>query len=95
MRKPDLAAEIADKADIPLNKANDVLSAILDEITNSLSRQESVSLVRTIAVMFSAGCGRLYLRMLWNVSPPELAYTSRNTSPRSHFAPIRILRRLT
>ena len=33
MRKPDLAAQIADKADIPLNKANDVLSAILDEIT--------------------------------------------------------------
>lgn len=45
MRKPDLAAAIADKADIPTNKANDVLSAILDEITNSLSRKESVSLI--------------------------------------------------
>ncbi|WP_339338953.1 HU family DNA-binding protein [uncultured Oceanicoccus sp.] len=45
MRKPDLAAQIADKADIPLDKANDVLSAILDEITNSLSRKESVSLI--------------------------------------------------
>ena len=45
MRKPDLAAEIADKADIPLNKANDVLSAILDQITNAVSRKESVSLI--------------------------------------------------
>jgi DNA-binding protein HU-alpha len=45
MRKSDLAAVIADKADIPAGKANDVLSAILDEITNSLSREESVSLI--------------------------------------------------
>ncbi|MFT5578078.1 MAG: DNA-binding protein HU-alpha [Paraglaciecola psychrophila] len=45
MRKPDLAAAIADKADISTSQANDVLSAILDEITNSLSRQESVSLI--------------------------------------------------
>ena len=45
MRKPDLAAFIADKADLPTGKANDVLSAILDEITNTLSRNESVSLI--------------------------------------------------
>lgn len=45
MRKSDLAAHIADKADIPVSKANDVLAAILDEITNSLSRKESVSLI--------------------------------------------------
>ena len=45
MRKPDLAAEIADKADIPADKANEVLSAILDEITNALSRKETVSLI--------------------------------------------------
>ena len=45
MRKPDLAAAIADKADIPLNKANDVLSAMLDEITNALSRKDSVTLI--------------------------------------------------
>lgn len=45
MRKPDLAAAIADKADISVSKANDVLSAILDEITNSLSRKEAVSLI--------------------------------------------------
>ncbi|MGK0499155.1 MAG: DNA-binding protein HU-alpha [Oceanicoccus sp.] len=45
MRKPDLAAKIADKADIPAGIANDVLSVILDEITNALSRKESVSLI--------------------------------------------------
>ena len=45
MRKPDLAAQIADLADIPTQKANDVLSAILDEITNALSRGENISLV--------------------------------------------------
>ncbi len=45
MRKPDLAAKIADQADIPVGKASDVLSAILDEITNALSREESVSLI--------------------------------------------------
>ena len=45
MRKPDLAAIIADKADISTTKANDVLSAILDEITNALARKESVSLI--------------------------------------------------
>ena len=45
MRKPDLAAYIADRADISLDKAQQALSAILDEITNALSRGESVSLV--------------------------------------------------
>jgi len=45
MRKSDLATEIADKADIPADKAQQVLSAILDEITNALSRKESVSLI--------------------------------------------------
>ena len=45
MRKPELASAIADQADIPVSKANDVLSAILDEITNALSRNESVSLL--------------------------------------------------
>lgn len=45
MRKPDLAASIADRADLPADKANDVLSAILDEISNALNRGESVSLI--------------------------------------------------
>jgi DNA-binding protein HU-alpha len=45
MRKPDLAAFIADRADIPTEKAQQVLAAILDEITNALSRDDVVSLV--------------------------------------------------
>jgi nucleoid DNA-binding protein len=45
MRKPDLTAFIADRADIPAEKAQLALAAILDEITNALSRGESVSLV--------------------------------------------------
>lgn len=45
MRKPDLAAFIADKADIPSEKAQQVMAAILDEITNCLSRDDSVNLV--------------------------------------------------
>jgi DNA-binding protein HU-alpha len=45
MRKPDLAAFIADKADISTEKAQQVMAAILDEITNALSRDDSVSLV--------------------------------------------------
>ena len=45
MRKPDLTAFIADRADISAEKAQQALAAILDEITNALSRGESVSLV--------------------------------------------------
>lgn len=45
MHKSDLVAAVADLADIPNDKANDVVSAIFDEITNALSRQESVNLV--------------------------------------------------
>lgn len=45
MRKPDLAAAIADKADISKEKAAEVLNAILDEVQNSVSKGESVSLI--------------------------------------------------
>ena len=45
MRKPELAAAIADAADLPKEKANDVLTAILDEITNAMNRNDSVNLV--------------------------------------------------
>ena len=45
MRKPDLAVYIANKADIPTEKAQDVLHAIIDQITLALSRGDSVSLV--------------------------------------------------
>ena len=45
MRKPDLAAAIAEKADISKEKAAEVLNAILDEVTTSVSKGESVSLI--------------------------------------------------
>lgn len=45
MRKPELAAAIAEAADISKDKAGDVLNVILDEITNALSREETVSLI--------------------------------------------------
>ncbi len=45
MRKPELAAAIAEAVDLPKEKANDVLTAILDEITNAVSRDETVSLI--------------------------------------------------
>jgi DNA-binding protein HU-alpha len=45
MRKPDLAAWIANHADLSADKARQALDAILDEITNALSRGDSVSLV--------------------------------------------------
>src|SRR5690625_5270055 len=45
MRKPELVEYIADRADLSNDKANQVLSAILNEVTNALARKESVSLV--------------------------------------------------
>lgn len=45
MRKPELAAYIADKADISAEKSQQVIAAILDQITLALSRDDSVSLV--------------------------------------------------
>lgn len=45
MRKPDLTAYIADRADITAEKAQQALAAILDEITNALSRGDSVNLI--------------------------------------------------
>ncbi|MCP5163239.1 MAG: HU family DNA-binding protein [Hahellaceae bacterium] len=45
MRKPELAAAIAEKADLTKEKANEVLTLITDEITNALAREESVTLI--------------------------------------------------
>lgn len=45
MHKTELVAAVADIADLPKEKANDVVSAIVDEITNALSREETVSLI--------------------------------------------------
>lgn len=45
MRKPDIAAAIADKADLSKEQASRVLNAVLDEITKALSQKETVTLV--------------------------------------------------
>ena len=45
MRKPELAAAIAEKADLTKDQANRVLNAVLEEITGALNRTDSVTLV--------------------------------------------------
>ena len=45
MRKQELAAAIAEKADLSKDQANRALNAILDEITQALSRKDTVTLV--------------------------------------------------
>jgi len=45
MRKPDLAANIAEQIDVSKDKAGNILNVILDEVTNALSRAEQVSLI--------------------------------------------------
>ncbi len=45
MHKPDLVAAIADQIDMPKDKTNDVVTAIFDEITQALSRNDSVNLI--------------------------------------------------
>ncbi len=43
MRKPELAAAIAESADLSKDKAGQVLNVILDEITNSVAKGEDVA----------------------------------------------------
>ncbi|WP_167363744.1 HU family DNA-binding protein [Azotobacter beijerinckii] len=45
MRKPELAAAIAEKTDLTRDQANRVLNAMLEEITGALNRKDSVTLV--------------------------------------------------
>ncbi|GED23811.1 HU family DNA-binding protein [Halomonas sabkhae] len=45
MRKPELAAAIAERADLSKDKASQVLNVILDEITGSVSDGNDVSLI--------------------------------------------------
>ncbi|TGG91540.1 HU family DNA-binding protein [Natronospirillum operosum] len=45
MRKPELAAAIAERAELSKDKANDVLNVVLDEITNSVAKGDAVTLV--------------------------------------------------
>lgn len=45
MRKPDLAAAIAEKADLSKDQAARVLNTMLEEITKALGNKDSVTLV--------------------------------------------------
>ena len=45
MNKTELAAVIADKADISKDKANEVINSITDEITAAMARGDTVSLI--------------------------------------------------
>lgn len=45
MRKSELVAAIAEKADLPKDQAGRVLNAILDEIVHAVGRKDSVTLV--------------------------------------------------
>ena len=45
MHKSDLVNLVSDKIDLSKDKTNDIVSSILEEITNALSRNEAVSLV--------------------------------------------------
>ncbi len=45
MRKPELAAAIAEKAELTKEKANEIITIITDEISNSLSKDDSVTLI--------------------------------------------------
>ncbi|MAM58969.1 MAG: DNA-binding protein HU [Salinicola sp.] len=45
MRKPELAAAIAERADLSKDKASQVLNVILDEITGTVSKGNDVTLI--------------------------------------------------
>lgn len=45
MRKPELAAAVAEKADLSKEQASRVLNAVLEQITQALNNQDSVTLV--------------------------------------------------
>lgn len=45
MRKPELAAAIAESADLSKDKAGQVLNVILDEITHSVAKGDDVALI--------------------------------------------------
>ena len=45
MRKSDLVAIVADRADMDKRRADDAVSSMFEHITNALARGESVSLV--------------------------------------------------
>jgi len=45
MKKPELAAAIAAKADVTKEKAGEIINAMTDEITNAMSKGDTVTLI--------------------------------------------------
>ncbi|KZZ57791.1 DNA-binding protein HU [Oleiphilus sp. HI0125] len=45
MKKPELAAAIAEKTGLTKDKAGEVINALTDEITNAMTRNDPVSLI--------------------------------------------------
>ena len=45
MNKPELASAIATSADITKEKAGEVINALLDEVTDCMTRGESIALI--------------------------------------------------
>jgi len=45
MKKPELAAAIAAKADVTKEKAGEIINAMTDEITNAMSKGDAVTLI--------------------------------------------------
>ncbi len=45
MRKPELAAYVADQADISKDKAAEIITIITDQITEAMRKEDSVSLI--------------------------------------------------
>ncbi len=45
MRKPELAAYVADQADISKDKAGEIITIITDQITEALRQEDTVSLI--------------------------------------------------
>ncbi|MFV1872361.1 MAG: HU family DNA-binding protein [Oleiphilus sp.] len=45
MKKPELAAAIAEKAGVTKDKAGEIINAITDEITNAMAKNDPVTLI--------------------------------------------------
>ena len=45
MKKPELAAAIAEKADVTKEKAGEILNILTDEITNAMNKNDPVTLI--------------------------------------------------
>jgi len=45
MKKPELAAAIAEKAGVTKEKAGEIINAITDEITNAMTKNDPVTLI--------------------------------------------------